>query len=86
MVLKKAINTWLDTQEKKTLAKTAVQFVEQVFVGIHGPEKMEQAMLNFSTLLESHGVKCSEQEMKMLLEAAVAEMNKQAGLPTGEGQ
>ena len=86
MAIKKATIRWLDTKEKKALAKIAVDFVEQTYRTIHGPEKMSEAVTAFSQLLMNNGIDCDVHEMEIMLEAAVKEMNKQAGLPTGEGQ
>ncbi len=75
-LLKKAANRYLNTQEKQAIAKNVVLFVEQVWVGIHGPEKLSKALSKAEVLLESKGIPFDAVEMEVLIEAAVAEFNE----------
>lgn len=82
-----AIATWLGTQAKnlykkyitteikQSVAKTVVRFVEQVYVDIHGAEKLEKAMEKASEILAEYGITISKSELIALIEAAVNEFN-----------
>ena len=76
MVAKNLAVKFLDTDAKRTLAKTVVQFTEQVYKNLHGEEKLDAALAVFSQLLEEKGIRASETEMRVLLESAVAEFNQ----------
>ena len=76
MVAKNLAAKYLDTDAKRTLAKTVVQFTEQVYKNLHGEEKLSAALSVFSQLLKEKGIRASETEMKVLLESAVAEFNQ----------
>lgn len=75
MIAKKMAAKYLDTDTKRTLAKIVVQFVEQTYKELHGEDKLNAALVVFSDLLMEKGINASETEMKVLLEAAVAEFN-----------
>ena len=66
----------LTDKEKERIAKIAVKCVEQVWKTIHGPEKLEKALEYAETLLAKKGIKFDSEEMKILIEAAVAEFNE----------
>ena len=82
-----AIATWLGTQAKnlykkyitteikQSVAKTVVRFVEQVYVDIHGAEKLAKAMEKASEILLEYGITISKEELIALIEAAVNEFN-----------
>jgi hypothetical protein len=53
-----------------------VRFTEQVYKALHGQEKLDRAMEAMSQMLEDKGIHITELEMRVLLEAAVAEFNK----------
>ena len=57
------------------VAKTAVQFVEQVYKDLHGEDKLNTALEAASDMLAEKGITVSELEMRVLLESAVAEFN-----------
>ena len=81
MIAKRLITRYLDTGDKRAMALASVRYVEQVYIGLHGQEKMHHALSRFEKLLAEHGITCSATEMEALLEAAVNEMNAQAGFP-----
>ena len=43
IVAKKMVEKYLNDKTKRDVAKTAVQFVEQVYKDLHGPEKLAEA-------------------------------------------
>ena len=61
---------------KKEVAKNAVQFVEQVCKNLHGEEKLNEALVAASEMLVEKGISITELELRVLIEAAVAEFNK----------
>lgn len=75
MIAKKMAVKYLDTDTKRTLAKVVVQFVEQTYTSLHGEAKLKAALDVFAQLLNEKGIDASVTEMKVLLEAAVAEFN-----------
>ena len=75
MALRNLAAGYLDTDTKRTLAKIVVQFVEQTCRELHGEAKLSAALGALSELLMEKNIKTSEQEMRILIEAAVAEFN-----------
>ena len=75
IVLKNAVEKYLNTKTKRDVAKSVVQFVNQVYKDIHGEEKLNEAMKAFSEILAEKGISITELEMKVLLESAVREIN-----------
>lgn len=61
---------------KRTIAKVVVQFVEQAWKMLHGPEKLQKALDTAEILLRKKGIDFDADEMKVLIEAAVAEFNE----------
>lgn len=76
IVVKNLYAKWVNTKTKEAVAKSVVQFVEQVYKDIHGEDKLEAAMGAFSEMLAEKGITITELEMRVLLEAALAEFNK----------
>lgn len=73
MVAKKLVEKYLKDKTAKSIAKTVVQAVEQMYKDMKGPEKLEKAMEAFSDMLSEEGINISELQMRMLLEASVGE-------------
>lgn len=76
MVAKNLAAKYLDTETKRTLAKVVVQFVEQAYKHLHGKDKLSAALVTLSDLLAQKKIHATEAEMKVLIEAAVAEFNE----------
>lgn len=79
IVAKRLINTYLDNEQKRHFAKVAVQAVEQIYKNLHGEEKLNKAIDYITVLLGDAGIEVSNLEMRLLVEAAVKEMNMQMG-------
>lgn len=75
VVVKNLITKYLNDQTKRTIAKTVVRFVEQVYKDLHGEDKLNAALAAFSEMLAEKGITVSDLEMRVLIEAAVAEFN-----------
>ncbi len=73
---KKLIGDYFADKKKKDIATTVVKFVEQVYKNLHGEEKLMKALEAASKMLKEKGITYSEIEMRMLIEASVAEFNK----------
>lgn len=76
MVMKRIAEKVLDTPVKMQLAKIAVQFVEQMYKDLHGKDKLDAALKTLSDLLAEKKIYATEAEMRVLIEAAVAEFNE----------
>lgn len=69
-------NSKLDREEKIAVARTVVQFVEQAWKALHGPDKLRKALETAQVLLAKKGIDFDAEEMEILIEAAVAEFNE----------
>ena len=76
IVIKNLVTKYLNDKTKRAVAKTAVQFVEQVYKDIHGEEKLNEALSAASEMLAEKGIMATDLELRFLIEAAVAEFNK----------
>ena len=75
IVVKNLFTKYVNDKTKRAVAKTAVQFVEQVYKELHGEEKLNAALSAASEMLAEKGIYVSDLEMRVLIEAAVAEFN-----------
>lgn len=75
IVVKNLCTKYINDKTKQAVAKTAVQFVEQVYKDIHGEEKLNKALAAASEMLGEKGITVSELELRALIEAAVGEFN-----------
>ena len=76
IVIKNLVTKYLNDKTKLSVAKTAVQFVEQVYKNLHGEEKLVEALAAASEMLLEKGISVTELELRVLIEAAVAEFNE----------
>ena len=74
--IKKLVTKVVNDDTKRAVAKTAAAFVEQVWVNIHGKEKLSKALETAEALLKKKGIPFDAEEMEVLIEAAVAEFNE----------
>ena len=75
IVAKNLCTKYINDKTKTAVAKTAVQFVEQVYKDLHGEEKLNRALSAASEMLAEKGIAASDLELRYLIEAAVAEFN-----------
>ena len=75
IVVKNLYKKYVDDQTKKSVVKTVVQGIEQMYKDLHGEEKLNAALENASEMLSLKGISVSEFELRMLIEAAVGEFN-----------
>ena len=74
--LKRMATKYVNDDTKRTVAKVAVQFVEQVWNTLHGADKLAKALETAEALLKKKGIDFDAEEMQVLIEAAVAEFNE----------
>ena len=66
---------YVNDKTKQAVAKTVVQAVEQIYKDLHGEEKLNKALESASEMLAEKGIAITDLELRMLIEAAVAEFN-----------
>lgn len=76
IVAKNLVTKYLNDKTKREVAKDAVKFVEQVFKNLHGEEKLNEALEAAAEMLAEKGITVTDLELRVLVEAAVAEFNK----------
>ena len=75
LVVKNLCTKYINDKTKAAVAKTAVQFVEQVYKDLHGEDKLKTALSAASEMLNEKGITVSDLELRVLVEAAVGEFN-----------
>ena len=75
IVIKNLVQKYINDKTKKDVAKNAVKFVEQVYKDLHGDEKLNEALTAASAMLAEKGITITDLELRVLIEAAVAEFN-----------
>lgn len=75
IVVKNLYQKYVNDQTKKDVVKTVVKGIEQIYKDLHGEEKLDKALEAASEMLFEKGIKITEFELKMLIEASVAEFN-----------
>ena len=76
VVVKRLYEKYINDKTKQAVAKTVVQAVEQIYKDLHGEEKLNKALQSMSDMLAEKGIQITDLEMRMLIEAAVAEFNE----------
>lgn len=75
-LIKAKYSQYINTDTKKEIAMLTVRYVEQVFKTLHGTEKLDKAKSAFVKMLNDKGIKVTDDEVTMLIEAAVNQMNE----------
>lgn len=55
----------------KVVVDNVVRWVQQVYYELEGPEKLQKALTEASTILKEKGITISETELDMMIESAV---------------
>ena len=76
MALKHLATQYINTETKRSVARTVVQGVEQIYKDLHGQEKLDKAMEAAAAMLKENGITVTDLELRMLLESALAEFNR----------
>lgn len=72
---KKLYEKYINDKTKKSIAKTCVQAVEQIYKDLHGEDKYNKCVEAMSEMLAEKGITITDIEIRMLIEAAVNEFN-----------
>lgn len=75
IIAKQLVTKYLNDKTKKAVAKTVVLGVEQIYKDLEGPAKLDAALSAAADMLAEKGIHTSELELRMLIEAALAEFN-----------
>lgn len=75
IVLKNIYKKYVNDKTKQAVVRTVVLGIEQVYKDLHGEEKLNKALEAASGMLQEKGISITEFELKMLIEATVAELN-----------
>ena len=65
----------VNTETKKAVVQSTVEYVEQVYKDIHGQEKLQKAVERVTQILNEKGIMITETEINTLIEAAVYGLN-----------
>lgn len=76
IVVKNLVTKHLNDKTKQDIARSAVKFAEQVYKDLHGEAKFNAALVAASEMLAEKGIHASDLELRVLIEAAVAEFNE----------
>lgn len=74
--IKKLYEEKVNTETKEKVVKTVVNAVEQVYKNLSGKDKLEICIENATELLNEKGIKISELELRLIIEAVVNSFNK----------
>ncbi len=77
IAIKNLLERFVNDKRKQKIVETCVNAAEQIYKELKGNAKLEKVKENIVAMLNEQGLTISELEMDMLIEAAVAEMNKQ---------
>ncbi len=73
--IKSLYTKYINDKTKKDVVSTCVKAVEQLYKDLHGEDKYNEVVKSASEMLALKGITISDLEIKMLIEAAVAEFN-----------
>ena len=69
--IKQIYNEKAQNETVKVVVDNVVKWVQQVYYELEGPEKLQKALTEASTILNEKGITISETELNMLIESAV---------------
>lgn len=76
IAVKRLFTKYINDKTKLAVAKSAVKYVEQVYKDLHGDDKLNVALSAASDMLAEKGITITDLELRVLVEAAVAEFNE----------
>lgn len=74
--VKRIYDRMTQDETKKKVVETCVKAVEQMYKDLNGEEKKQKAIDGIRQMLDAKGITVADIEIDMLLEAAVAEFNR----------
>ena len=75
IAIKNAYTKYINDKTKQDVVKTCVKAVEQLYKDLHGEEKLQKAIESASEMLMNKNIAITDIELRMMIEAAVAEFN-----------
>lgn len=75
VAIKNIYQKHINDKTKEDVVKTCVNAVEQIYKDLHGDEKLQKALEAASEILNEKDIYITSNELRMLIEAAVAEFN-----------
>ncbi len=75
LALKSLYEKTIDTRTKHDVVATVVLAVEQIYNDLKGDEKLYKALEAANEMLTDKGIKVTDIELRLLIEAALAEFN-----------
>lgn len=79
--IKQIYNEKAQNETVKVVVDNVVKWVQQVYYELEGPEKLQKALTEASTILNEKGITISETELDMMIESAVYGLKQ--GMTTG---
>lgn len=76
IAVKKLYTKFVNDKTKKDVVNTCVKAVEQIYKDLHGEEKLAMCIQSVTEMLSEKGIHITEIEIRMLIEAAVNELNQ----------
>ncbi len=76
LTAKKLYTEYVNDKTKKSIVRTTVQAVEQIYKDLHGEDKLNKALESSAEMLSEKGITITDLELRMLIESALAEFNK----------
>lgn len=73
---KRLYQKYINTEMKKIIVKDCVKAVEQIYRDVHGSDKKAQCENYIVQLLYENGITITQNELDVMIEAAVQELNK----------
>lgn len=73
--IKSLYTKYINDKTKHDVVATCVKAVEQLYKDLHGQDKYNEVVKSATEMLSLKGITISELEIKMLIEASVAEFN-----------
>lgn len=75
IALKNLYTKYVNDKTKKDVVRTCVKAVEQIYTDLHGEDKLNKCIESVSAMLCDKGITITDIEIRMLIEAAVKELN-----------
>lgn len=75
VAVKNIYQKYVNDKTKENVVRTVVKAVKQLYSDLSGAEKLDKAVENASEMLSEKGITITELEIRMLIEAAVEELN-----------
>lgn len=73
--VKKLYEKYINDKTKKSVVRTCVKAVEQLYHDLNGPEKLKKAQEGVREMLNEKGIPITDLELNMLIESIVSEFN-----------